>query len=99
MILCLNALIVMFSPLIMPPDAYLEMVNNYAMPLPIPKPQDVPRSDLRYMSFEEAMLQPISDEYQPSLQNRRRDNNLIVGYAIVVNREPSSFESEQSKKL
>jgi hypothetical protein len=42
LILCLNDALGMFSPLVMPPKAYLEMVNNYAMPLPIPKPQDMP---------------------------------------------------------
>ena len=45
----------MFSPKITPNDAYEELRNNYAMPLPIPKPCDsVGRTNLHNMTFEEA---------------------------------------------
>jgi hypothetical protein len=44
----------MFFPLIISPKAHLELVNNFAMPLPIPKPQDVKSFYLQYcMSFKE----------------------------------------------
>ena len=66
------------------------------MPLPIPKLQvqakntsTDEKSDLHYISFEEAITKPFTDEHQPSLQNRRRNNN-IVG-------EVKSLESNQNK--
>ena len=90
----------MFSCLVMPHDAYVELVNNFAMPLPIPMPQDVAGSDLHYMSFEEAVKHPFSDEHQPSLQNRRRTNNKAMGGVAVHGRESNmSSESEQNKTL
>ena len=87
----------MFSCLVMPHDAYVELVNNFAMPLPIPMPQDVAGSDLHYMSFEEAVKHPFSDEHQPSLQSRRRDNNVVVGDVVLGSRESRSSETEQSQ--
>ena len=65
----------------MAPLAYEELVNTYSMLLPIPKLPEVTRSteDLHCMSFEEAVLQPFSAEHIPSLQNRRKVNNLFIG--------------------
>jgi len=33
---------------------------------------------LHYMTFEEAARHPLTEEHQPSLQNRRRNNNKTV---------------------
>ena len=73
------------------------------MPLPIPKLQvqatntsTAEKSDLHYMSFEEAVTKPFTDEHQPSLQNRRRNNN-IVGEVTIGARESKSLESNQNK--
>ena len=74
------------SPLIMPPEAYLELTNKLSMPLPIPKPQDVPGSDLHYMFFEEAVAHPFSEEHHPSFQNRRRES-AVVGDVALGTRE------------
>ena len=94
----------MFSPIIMPAEAYKELHEKYAMPLPIPKPQVqatntstvVEKSDLHYMSFEEAVTKPFTDEHQPSLQKKRRNNN-IVGEVAIGARESRSLESDQNK--
>jgi len=48
--------------LIMPLEAYAELHNNLAMPLPIPKTLSSPAGthvDLHYMSFEEAVTHPL----------------------------------------
>ena len=76
-----------------------ELVDAYSMPLPIPKPPEVPGNvaDLHYMSFKEAVLQPFSDEHQPSLQIHRKVNNLIVGDVKLGDREPRSAASEANK--
>ena len=91
----------MFSPIIMPVEAYKELHEKYAMPLPIPKPQVqatntstvVEKSDLHYMSFKEAVTKPFTDEHQPSLQKKRRNNN-IVGEVAIGARESRSLESD-----
>jgi hypothetical protein len=71
------------------------MINTYSMPLPIPKLLEVPRNvaELHYMSFEEAMLQPFSDEHHPSLQIHKKANNLIVGDVTLGDRETRSLAS------
>ena len=52
----------MFSPMIMPNDAYEELCHTYAMTLPIPKPGDaLSRTDLYYMAFEEAVKEAFTD--------------------------------------
>ena len=91
----------MFSPLIMPLAAYEELHNKFAMPLPLPLPSSVAgNTDLHYMSFEEAVLHPYSDMHQPSLQNRRRNDNLAIGGVALGDREPRSApENEQNNKL
>jgi hypothetical protein len=66
-----------FSPMIMPVEAYTELHEKYAMPLSIPKPTVKKAADLHYMSFEEAVTKSFTDEHQPSLQNRRRNNNIV----------------------
>ena len=87
----------MFSPIIMPVEAYTELHEKYAMPLPIPKPSNIAgKSDLHYMSFEEAVAQPFTDKHQPSLQKRRRNNNS-VGEVTIGARESRSIESDQNK--
>jgi len=96
LILCLKSLLGMFSPLIMSLKAYLELVNSYVMPLPIPKPQDMLRSNLHYVSFEEAVMQPFSDEHQPSLKIRRREENLSRDVALG-SRDTRATEAEQNK--
>ena len=58
----------MFSPMIMPLQAYEELQKKYAMPLPIPKPVSIEGGfDPHFMSFEEAVTYPFTDEHQPSL--------------------------------
>ncbi len=68
------------------------------MPLPIPKPTStVEKSELHYMSFEEAVTKPFTDdENQPSLQNRRRNNNM-VGEVAIGARKSRSIELDQNK--
>ncbi len=82
----------MLSCLIMPHGAYVDLVNNFATPLPVPKPQDI-----HYMSLEEAVNHPFSDEHQPSLQNRRRGNNGDAGDVALGNRELRSSNLEQNQ--
>jgi len=54
----------MFSPIIMLVEAYTELHEKYAMPLPIPKPTSTAvKTDLHYMSFEEATAHPFTDEH------------------------------------
>ena len=65
----------MFSSLIMPIEAYEELHNKLAMPLPIPKPTIDGVNGFHYMSFEEVVTHPFTAEHQPSLQNGRRTNN------------------------
>ena len=70
--------------MIMPIDAYEELHKNCAMSLLIPKPQSVAGiPNLHNMNFEEAVRHPLMDEHQPSLQNRRRNNNSTVVYGDV----------------
>ena len=80
----------MFSSLIMPFKAYLELVNNYAMPLLIPKPK--PPSHV----FRGGDVQPFSGEHQPSLQNNRRGENLY-GDVAIGSRDTRATEEEQNK--
>ncbi len=57
----------MLSPIIMHVEAYKELLETFAMPLPIPKPSSiVGKPGLQYMSFEEDVKLPFTDEYQPS---------------------------------
>jgi hypothetical protein len=61
----------MFQPLRMPVLVY-EEVHSLLFPLPIPKAK--PRDDtcvLHYMSFEENMTMPVTDEHQPSKTSNR----------------------------
>jgi hypothetical protein len=67
------------------------------MSLRVSMPQDVAGSDIHYMSLEEAVKHPFSDEHQPSLQNRRRGNNGAVGDVALGNRELRSSELEQNQ--
>ena len=43
-------------------EAYDELVNNFTLPLPVPKPPVIGHTDLHYMSFEEAVLQLFTDD-------------------------------------
>ncbi len=54
----------MSFPIIMPDDAHKELHENFAMPLPIPKPSSIEgKDDLFYMSLEEAVKQPFTDKH------------------------------------
>jgi len=79
----------MWLPLIMPLEAYEELFNTYSMPLPISELAEVPRcaEDLHYMS----------SEHQPSLQNRGKVNNLVIGDVTLGDREPRSSASDANK--
>jgi hypothetical protein len=56
-----------FAPAIVPLAAYEEMHNNVIMTLPIPKTTSVARiSDPHYMTFDEAVKHPFTNEPQPS---------------------------------
>jgi len=48
------------------------------------------------MSFEEAVMQPFCDEHQPSLQIRRREENLS-GDVALGSRDKKATEAEQNK--
>ena len=90
----------MFAPMIMLLAAYEALHTNFAMPLPIPKPSSangIP--DPHYMTFDEEVKQPFTDEHQSSLQNRRRNNNAMVyGDASLGERETrTSSETETNK--
>jgi hypothetical protein len=91
----------MFQPIIMPVEAYKESHENFAMPLPIPKPSSIAgKPDLHYMSFEEAVELPFSNEYQPSLQNRRRNTHVVNGEVAIGGREMRTpTESDQLNKI
>jgi hypothetical protein len=89
----------MWSPLIMPPEAYEELVNTNHIPLLIPKLPKVKISteDLHYMSFEEAVLQHFSGEHQSLLQNCKNVNILVIGDVTLGDREPRSSASDANK--
>jgi len=91
------------APMIMPLEAYAELHNNLAMSLPITKTSSGAagtRVHLHYMSFEEAMTHPFTDEHQPSIQSRRHNNNnnTIIGGVALGERETSSLELEANKQ-
>jgi hypothetical protein len=54
------------------------------------------KSDLHCMSFEEVVAQPFTDEQQPSLQNKMRNNNIVVEVTIG-DRESKSIELDPNK--
>jgi hypothetical protein len=90
----------MFGPMIMPLAAYEELHNNFSMPLPIPKPASVAIvSDPHYMTFDEAVKHPFTDVHKPSLQNRRRNNNTVVGGNVSLGEREirTSSEAETNK--
>jgi len=75
----------MFSRIIRPVEAYKDLHENFDMPLPIPKPSSIAgKPGLHYMSFEEAVKLPFTDEHQPSLQNRRRNKNVVMGGGVSI---------------
>ena len=82
----------------MPVEVYTELHEKYAMPLSIPKTRSTAeKSYVHYMSFEEAVTQPFTDEHQPSLQSKRRNNNNVGKVSIFGARERRSIESDQNK--
>jgi hypothetical protein len=90
----------MFSPIIMSDEAYKELYENFAMPLPIPKPSSIEgKHDLHYMSLEEAVKQSFTDKHQPSLINQRRINNGINGEISIGERESRSTDSDTQNKI
>ena len=91
----------MFSAIIMPDDAYKELRENFAMPLPIPKPSSIEgRHNLHYTSLEEDVKPPFTDKQQPSLIiNRRRINNVINREVSIGERESRSTESDTQNTI
>ena len=90
----------MFSPIIMPDEAYMELHENLDMPLPLPKPSSIEgRPDLNCMSLEEAVKHPSIDKHQSSLINRRFINNVMNGEVSIVERESMSSESDTQNKI
>jgi len=72
----------LFSPLIMPLDAYKEIS---ALPLPIPKPPPATGlpGDLHYTSLADAMNMPFTAKHQPSLEVRARSRHGAITYNPV----------------
>ena len=82
----------------MPHKAYKELHEKIPMSLPIPKPSSIAgKNDLRYMSFEEAVGKPFTNEHQPSLQNWRRNNDVVTGEVAIGGRETMTMESKHNK--
>jgi hypothetical protein len=68
------------------------------MPLPIPKPISTARKpDLHYMSFKEVLTQLFTDEHEPFLQNRRRNNNIMGEEVTIGAKESRSMHSNRNK--
>jgi hypothetical protein len=70
------------------------------MSLPIPKLASAARiPDPHYMSFDEAVKHPFTNEHQPSLKNRRRNNNTVVdgGVSLGEREIKTSSEAETNK--
>ena len=55
----------LFEPLRMPMEAY-EKVHSKLFPLPIPQARPDESGELRYLSLEDTMALPFTDEHQPS---------------------------------
>ena len=74
----------LFSPLVMPFQAYQEMS---ALPLPTPQQQASTGTvrDLHYITLEQAMTRPFTAEHQPSLINRKaaRASNAHAGVSLA----------------
>ena len=85
---CSHCRKIMFASMIMPLEAYAELHTNLAMPVPITKTSSSAAGthvDLHYMSFEEAVPHPFTDEHRPSIQSRRHNkkyNTVIGGVAL-----------------
>jgi hypothetical protein len=97
---CVACMSQMCAPTIIPLAAYDELHNNFAMPLPIPKPASVARMPgPHYMSFDEAVKRSFTYEHRPSLQNRRRNNNTVVdgGVSLGEREIKASSEAETNK--
>ena len=78
--------------------AYKELHEKFPMLLPIPKPSSIEgKNSLHYMPFEEAVGKPFTTEHQPSLQNWRRNNNVVTGEVAIGGRETMTTESKQNK--
>ena len=61
----------LFKSLRMPREAYDKMHTNL-FPLPIPEERNgIPSGELRYLSLEDTMKLPFTDDHQPSKQSRR----------------------------
>jgi hypothetical protein len=94
----------MFTPLARQAlDAYEELVNHFSMPLPVPKPQVYIHIDMLYMSLEEVVLQPCTDDQQPSLQSRSKAGKG-PSYALAIDftlgdRDPRANALEQHKLM
>ena len=83
----------------MPDETYKKLHETFIMPLPIPKPSHIEgKHDLQYMSLEEAVKQPFSDKRQPSLINRRQNNNVVTGEVSMGERESRSTELDNQNK-
>ena len=60
----------LWSPYIIDKRLARSLPHEWQVPLPIPLSSRVDDA-MHYMQFEEARLQPLSDEHQPSLQQRK----------------------------
>jgi len=83
----------------MPLEAYEELVNNFAMPLPIPNPPIPRHTDLHYVSYEEAALLPFTDDHQPSLQSRRQEWALAPGGEVSLGDRELRGDASKHHKL
>jgi len=97
---CVACMTGMFAPMIMPNVTFDELHNNYAMPLPTHKLASATLiPDLHFMTFEEAVKHPLTDDHQPCLQNRRRNSNAMVDGGVSLGKREirSSSETESHK--
>jgi hypothetical protein len=97
---CISCREGILSSIIMPDETYKKLHETFIMPLPIPKPSHIEgKHDLQYMSLEEAVKQPFTDKRQPSLINRRQNNNVATGEVFMDGRESRSTESNNQNKI
>jgi len=86
---CMVCALKLWKPPRMPVDVYEEV---HSLLFPLPMPEESPRDDtgaLHYMSFEENMTQPFTDEHQPSKISKRlaatKKNSLVGGTPTTSN--------------
>ena len=84
----------------MPEAAYNVLHKDYAMPLPIPKPvpENAPRGDLHYMSLDEAVKLPFTDEHQPSKMKNAR-TYVVLEDGVAVRAASASKNGDEGSEL